>query len=216
MVMKPIIWAALFCLTGLIYSEKRGFFIGRMVFKPLASTLFIVVAIMQNSSGSLYGYGILLGLALSWLGDLCLIFESDKLFLAGLIAFLGAHISYSGVFFSFGVWGSVSVFAGILLAGIGFIVYRWLNPNLGDMRRPVVGYMIVITIMLVTAIMLASSPETSPRGKWLVSGGATLFYLSDIWVARDRFVSPGFVNSAIGLPLYYTGQFFLAFSVGCF
>ncbi len=212
--MKPLIGLALFCLVGLIYSEKRNSFSGRMVFKLLTSTLFIVAAILLNTSASLYGYGILLGLTLSWLGDLCLLFKSDKLFLVGLIAFLGAHMSYSGTFLVHGNWGSVPAFAGIVLFGISIAVYIWLRPHLGKMRWPVVGYMIVITIMLITAIMLAASPQTSSKGKWLVFGGATLFYLSDIWVARDRFVSPGFVNSAVGLPLYYFGQFFLAFSTG--
>ena len=50
---------------------------------------------------------------------------------------------------------------------------------------------------------------------WLIATGATLFYLSDITVALDRFVTgPRFVNRAIGLPLYYGGQFLLAYSIG--
>jgi YhhN family len=42
-----------------------------------------------------------------------------------------------------------------------------------------------------------------------------LFYLSDVTVALDRFVTGRrFVNRAIGLPLYYGGQFLLAYSIG--
>jgi hypothetical protein len=33
-------------------------------------------------------------------------------------------------------------------------------------------------------------------------------------VARQRFVSEGFGNRLLGLPLYYAGQFLLAWSVG--
>jgi hypothetical protein len=33
-------------------------------------------------------------------------------------------------------------------------------------------------------------------------------------VARQRFVAPAFANRLYGLPLYYLGQFLLAFSVG--
>ena len=40
--------------------------------------------------------------------------------------------------------------------------------------------------------------------------GAVLFYVSDLFVARERFVTPGFVNKALGLPLYYGGQLLLA------
>jgi hypothetical protein len=45
-------------------------------------------------------------------------------------------------------------------------------------------------------------------------GGALGFYVSDIFVARQRFLKTDFVNRLIGLPLYYGGQFLLAFSTG--
>jgi hypothetical protein len=37
--------------------------------------------------------------------------------------------------------------------------------------------------------------------------------LSDLSVARDRFVAPGFVNRAWGLPTYFAAQLLLAASV---
>ena len=47
----------------------------------------------------------------------------------------------------------------------------------------------------------------------MVLAGAVLFFLSDLGVARDRFVSPGVWNRAVGLPLYYGAQLLLAASV---
>jgi hypothetical protein len=47
-----------------------------------------------------------------------------------------------------------------------------------------------------------------------VRAGALLFYLSDLLVARDRFVRPGIVNRVVGLPLYYAAQLLLASAVG--
>jgi hypothetical protein len=38
--------------------------------------------------------------------------------------------------------------------------------------------------------------------------------VSDIFVARQRFVTKAFVNRSAGLPLYYAGQFMIAFSTG--
>jgi uncharacterized membrane protein YhhN len=46
-----------------------------------------------------------------------------------------------------------------------------------------------------------------------VGVGASLFYLSDLFVARNRFVKKEYVNRLVGLPLYYTGQYLLALSV---
>ena len=42
--------------------------------------------------------------------------------------------------------------------------------------------------------------------------GAVMFYGSDLAVARDRFVAPGFSNRAWGLPLYYAAQLVIAAS----
>jgi hypothetical protein len=48
----------------------------------------------------------------------------------------------------------------------------------------------------------------------MVFSGALLFYLSDLFVARDRFIKNESLNRFVGLPMYYGGQFLLAFSVG--
>jgi len=48
----------------------------------------------------------------------------------------------------------------------------------------------------------------------MVFSGASRFYISDLFLARDRFVKKEPANRFIGLPLYYIGQFLLAFSVG--
>ncbi|HNT86971.1 MAG TPA: lysoplasmalogenase family protein [Candidatus Hydrogenedentes bacterium] len=44
--------------------------------------------------------------------------------------------------------------------------------------------------------------------------GAVLFYVSDVMVARDRFVKSDAWNRWIGLPLYYGGQMVLAYTAG--
>ena len=41
---------------------------------------------------------------------------------------------------------------------------------------------------------------------------AVMFAVSDIFVARDRFVSPSVVNRLWGLPLYYAAQLIFALS----
>lgn len=47
----------------------------------------------------------------------------------------------------------------------------------------------------------------------VIYAGAALFYLSDLAVARHRFVAPGPENKLIGLPLYYAAQLILASTV---
>jgi uncharacterized membrane protein YhhN len=75
-------------------------------------------------------------------------------------------------------------------------------------RLPVLAYIVVISTMVVLAAGAAWGTQ-----QWVILLGAVMFYFSDVSVARDRFVAPGFINGLWGLPLYYGGQLFLAYSV---
>ena len=79
---------------------------------------------------------------------------------------------------------------------------------------PVIAYVVIISAMTIGASALKSNPMLDMTGKILVYAGALLFYVSDIFVARHRFVKKEFINRAIGLPMYYTAQFMIAFSTG--
>jgi uncharacterized membrane protein YhhN len=76
------------------------------------------------------------------------------------------------------------------------------------MRIPVVAYVAVISLMLVTAMGASAA-----AGRAAIGVGATCFYLSDLHVARNRFVSESFWNKSWGLPLYYAAQLILASTV---
>jgi uncharacterized membrane protein YhhN len=78
----------------------------------------------------------------------------------------------------------------------------------------VLGYVIIITLMVAGAWSVFGSVHLAWEGRLLVFVGALGFYVSDVFVARNRFIKPEFLNRLIGLPLYYGGQFLLAFSVG--
>ncbi len=77
------------------------------------------------------------------------------------------------------------------------------------MRRPVWFYVIAISTMMAMA-----AGAFVIDGNWLIPLGALLFLLSDLAVARDRFIAPGFINRAWGLPVYFCAQMVLAASVG--
>jgi uncharacterized membrane protein YhhN len=136
------------------------------------------------------------------------------MFLLGLVSFLLGHVFYGLSFFHV---ADLSVLAWIG-AGVGLLVssaaFFWLRPHLGSMLIPVIAYVIVITIMVVGAWSVVGDVNLNLSGRLLVFIGALSFYVSDLFVARDRFVKEGFTNRLLGLPLYYLGQFLLAFSVG--
>lgn len=183
-----------------------------LIFKPLASAAFLVVALAQ-SPASRYDWLVLAGLVCGAIGDVALIPASRRWFMAGLVAFLAGHVAYVFAFAEHALlwalpWPAI---AGILALGAALFLY--FRPHLGSMLEPVIGYMLVITLMLVGAWSVWYEGGDTAFGR-VIAAGATLFYVSDITVARDRFVAPGNINRFIGLPLYYAGQFLLAFSIG--
>jgi uncharacterized membrane protein YhhN len=157
---------------------------------------------------------LLAGLTCCLVGDGCLAFPQRKVFMIGLVAFLLGHGFYVAAFSSlggvnFGFW------AGLALIGpIGYAVFRWLQPHLDKLRKPVSVYIVVISLMVCTAAAAFVDPLIPLTSRRLILAGALSFYLSDLFVARQRFVRQGFSNRLTGLPLYFGGQFCLALSAG--
>jgi uncharacterized membrane protein YhhN len=179
-------------------------------FKMVASTAFIVVAIVAGALDETFGAIVLVGLAFSWIGDLALTYRKSQAFLLGLGAFLLGHIAYTGAFIVRGLSGTAAVVAVVGAVLVAAAVVPWLLPHVDDeMRYPVIAYMAVISLMIV-----AAAGTHGADADWRIVIGAGLFYLSDIFVARDRFVRPGPVNRWVGLPLYYGGQLLLAWAAG--
>jgi len=178
--------------------------------KPTASVGFLLVAFGSGASDDAFGIWILVGLVLSLFGDVALMFMGRAAFLAGLASFLLAHIAYVGAFLKAGVSPKWTVIAAAGAVVVAAIVLRWLLPHVeDDMKVPVLGYVAVISVMASLAVGTLGAGLTA-----LIVAGAVLFYISDLFVARDRFVSPGFVNTLAGLPLYYLAQVLLALSTG--
>lgn len=194
--------AATAALLGVhLVADGRGAAVPRAAGKLGASTAFIAVG-ASRLGGGVFDLALLAGLVLSWLGDALLLSARRPAFLGGLVAFLLAHLAYA-VAFAGVATPSPWVAAAVLAVTAG--VLAWLWPHLGALRGPVVAYCAVISAMLWLALGVAR-PE--------VRLGAALFYLSDLFVARDRFVHPAAVNRVVGLPLYYAGQLLLALAIG--
>ncbi len=209
-----IIVLAAILLPGLLYYENRENQKGLLLTKTVLSLLFVIAAMVQPHPISVYYYCLLVGLTLCLGGDIFLALPQKRMFLFGLIFFLIGNIFYGFAFFyvarlSQWVWvGFLTVLV------ISVWIYLWLGPHLGSMKAPVVFYLIIFTIMLSGAWSVLGDSNLARPGRIMVFAGALSFYFSDIFVARDRFLNKGFINRVIGLPMYYTGQFLLAFSVG--
>ncbi len=212
-----IIILALPLLAGLLFFTKKESTRGVIMTKPLLSALFILAAIsVPHSNPDYYGF-ILAGLLFCMAGDVFLIFFlSRKLFMVGLVSFLAGHILYNIAFFSMGSPGPLTVIIAMLCIAIGVAVFLWLRPYLGAMIIPVIAYIAIISMMVIGAASLVGNEHLNFTGRALVFCGAILFYVSDIFVARHRFVKKEYLNRLAGLPMYYAAQFMIAYSIGFF
>jgi uncharacterized membrane protein YhhN len=181
----------------------------RRVAKPVASAGFVGLALTLGATASPYGWWILIGLVFGFIGDIALLGTVRSWFLSGLVAFLIGHLVYVIAFLGAGISVGPLVAGAGAAAAAGLAVVRWLQPHLSSgMTVPVVVYVVVISAMVAAAVGATAAGNTP-----LMLIGAMAFYVSDLAVARNRFVAPGAINRFWGLPLYYLGQLLLAWSV---
>ena len=197
------------CLWGDARERLRLLGLGKMI----ASASFLTLALCATEGGALgdrYLLGVRLALSASLLGDACLIWRTELAFLAGLGAFLIAHLLFA--------WAALSALPTLSLTGwvagavaltLGGLVLRWLKPSVPqDLWWPSVAYMCVISGMVGVCLQLSIE-----RGDAIVGLAAVGFWLSDLSVARDRFQSLGLSNRLWGIPLYFASQLLFGLSL---
>jgi uncharacterized membrane protein YhhN len=153
-----------------------------------------------------------LGILLSLIGDVLLMISLDRLFLAGLVAFLLAHVAYMIGFNipipEISAWG---LFLAVMIGLGGTRIIRSILAPLvangkGRMRIPIIIYSVVISLMLLSAMLKLTDLTWSANAAVLVSLGAFLFYISDIILAWNKFVSPIQHGRIYNIAAYHLGQ----------
>jgi uncharacterized membrane protein YhhN len=205
----------LIALLWTVQTDRWGLGVG---IKTCLSALFVATALAQSGGIPFYGRAICIGLILSLGGDVALALKSKAAFRVGLVLFLLAHLAYTTAFLV--TWSPGNWALGFTLgaAAGGAVLFHLLAPHLvgthlGSFKRPVLAYIVAISCMLVGAAGILDHPYNMATRR-LVLLGALFFYISDLFVARHRFVRAAFANRLVGLSLYYTGQFMLAVSIG--
>lgn len=152
--------------------------------KPLTTILVGVLAAQAPDSG--YRDALLFGLALSLIGDIALMFESNAAFLTGLGSFLLAHLLFMLAFLHGVAVYRLPAWAWLFLAyglALGVVLVRRADAKL---RIPVVVYALVLTGMALTAALRWQALGGISGGFALI--GAALFVLSDSALGIRKFV----------------------------
>lgn len=180
-----------------------------VIAKVAASTAFVILALIQGATITTYGRAILAALILSWIGDVMLLSRKIPFFLTGITAFFAAHIAFSAAF-AVKTVNMTALAVGLIVTGLlAALVFRWLLKYLeGPFRVAVPLYLVAVMVMVslgIAAGVLSLPPTVGVAG--------VAFALSDMSVARDRFIERNVINKAWGLPLYYFAQILFAASV---
>ena len=204
MIVFPII--AFISVLVFLASERINNQLGRWGGKMSASTVFVLFAVYLDALESVHGKALMVALLCSWVGDLLLLPGKSRWFLYGLVSFLLAHIAFALCFIQRGIDTGQLLLPG---AGVGFLVLiisYWLLPHVeNEMKLPVLGYMAAIVVMVILAF--ATHHHFSNAA---IPVAACLFLVSDLFVARDRFVKKEAWNRIIGTPLYFGAQMIFA------
>jgi len=223
MLIALTIICAVSCLALVGAEIKRNDKI-RIAAKVMASGAFVMIgleALHASAAHGSFATWILIGLVLGAVGDIVMLGRSNAAFLGGLVAFLGGHIAYivaATRALSIDAWfGSAGIYAAVPIVAGAVALFAWLWPHLSTehrpMRVPVIVYVIAIVTMVVAAIAVARAHALPEPQRCLFVTGAALFFVSDLAVARDKFVSKNVVNRMWGLPTYFAGQLLIAWTL---
>ncbi len=210
MTRTPIILVPLVLVASAV--AIAGHLIGNLwliyIFKPLATTLIFFLAFTNWAKSKLpFALWISIGLVFSLLGDILLIWP-DQLFVAGLAAFLLAHLAYLVAFTrdaefpaNWPLW-----LAFLTIAAANFFA---LKPNLpSGLALPVALYAVALSTMTAQAAGRALLLRNSSAK--LAAIGALFFLLSDTLLAWNRFHHPIPLASLLILAPYYAAQLLVA------
>ncbi len=175
------------------------------IFKPLALGLAIVLVAARARplwAGGRFDLYFLAALAASLTGDVVLMFPGY--FIAGLLAFLVAHLFYIALFRQGVAWfpSRRALFATL---AVGAAMYAFLFSHLGPVLRvAVAAYVVVIALMAAQAIGRAT--VLRDKASIMVAIGAGFFMLSDALLATNRFAYALPMAQLWVLSTYYVAQ----------
>ena len=192
--------------AALVVAERRERRPPAVAAKVTASAAFLLLGLLRAHLATPYDAWVVVALTLCLAGDVLLALPRGLA--AGLACFLLGHLAYAAAFATLVPLGAWPWPAAAAMAVPSVAAAAWLWPHLGRMRVPVLAYIAVITAMVWGALAVAG------HAPWMTWAGALLFYLSDLAVARDRFVVRRFASRAWGLPAYYAAQVLLALTLG--
>ena len=201
--------------------EHKGKYIPAVILKGTAALLFCIIGAVAMATASVdQGFArlVVIGLFCGMIGDVLLnlrfVFSKigQKIFLAGVAAFLTGHILYLCAIVPLSANLLPCLVAGVILAAALLAwIFRTLTVKLAF---KIFGVLYIGAIVLMTAVAIGNVITVPGTAAWMHAIGAVLFTLSDIVLIFNTFGSQQKFSMRItNLSLYYLGQLLIASSL---
>jgi len=191
-------------LTAILRHDKRL----EYATKPTVMVLLIAVALLLHPVSQAERALFVVAVALGPAGDVFLMLRRDFL-IAGLLAFLAGHVAYI-VGFRFGGFELAGLVVGAVIVTVtAALALRRVLAALDTggrarLKAPVVAYVVVISLMTVSA---------TASGSLVAAVGGILFLYSDLLFSWYRFVRPLSWGQPLNIVMYQSGQALLVLSL---
>ena len=223
--MKPYVYLLIlagFILQALfIKNEHEEKYVLADILKGSASLMFVLIGFIACRNGNsslnrLFLYGLFFGMIGDILLNLRYVFpkSGQKIFLAGIVAFLIGHILYLLALIPQArhVWIWYCIIAGALLAA-GLLVYIFKTMEVKKAFK-IFGVFYLGAVFIMTAIALGIAFFTPSKRAIIYAIGAVLFTASDVVLIFNTFSGvTKFSLRITNLTLYYIGQILIACSL---
>jgi uncharacterized membrane protein YhhN len=191
-------------LVGLLtLLDARLTLMQKGIVKMTSASIFVGIPAFHLPELSNFEIMVFVGLATSWLGDLCLVWSgTGTRFKLGIFSFLLAHFAYAAAFLLKPLVPQTAVILCIGFLVIAGLVYNRLRGDMPNgLKTPVRIYILALVAM--TALAWSINDEVSRLSFGLA---ATAFLVSDISVALQRFGRHSQRHRLWGVPLYFGAQ----------
>lgn len=207
--------------AAFIVVEHREKYVPAVILKGSAAVIFCIIGAVAMAAAAInqnFARLVVIGLCFGALGDILLnlrfVFSGigQKIFLAGVAAFLTGHILYLCAIAPLSMNLMPCLIGGVILAAA---LLTWIFKTLTvKLAFKIFGVLYIGAIVLMTAVAIGNVITMPGTATWMHAVGAVLFTLSDIVLIFNTFGSQQKFSMRItNLSLYYLGQLLIASSL---
>ncbi|MBC7720916.1 MAG: lysoplasmalogenase [Pedobacter sp.] len=180
----------------------------RMALVPLLAIYFFSnIRKNYNSTFKLY---LFFAFAFSWVSDVCMAFNGASFLIVSMVGTIAMHVFYSLFLYKakpLKIQNSQEAFFGLLISATGcYILYNFIDVNLGNYRIPVIIIMFAnsTTFILACNIYSSTARRTLAIGHFIPS--SILFAISAVCIAVNKFYYHEPYLNVVTLLTYGYGQ----------